>query len=487
MLKILITFPPITKNGKFPQITQNRFFKWMGASNVCIMPIIPSYAATLLKLNGFKVRFLDAIAEKMNWAQFRKEIEIQAPDLVAMEVKTPVIKAYWKIVDKLKELNNRTKIALMGDHVTIFPEESLNKSKADYIVRGGDFDVGLAQLALHLRDGQVIPKGIMYKENGIIENASKYELIKNLDTLPFIDRDLIKWKNYKETWRLFDEFSYIMSGRGCSYRCTFCSWPHMLFEGKMRLRSPHNVVEEIKNLHERYHIKEVFDDLGTFPTFRNWILPFCKEMIEEGLNEKVCWSINGRSNLLLDEEIIRKMKKAGLRLVKIGIESSDQRILNKLRKRTTIDEIENSVRLLKKHRVLVHGALMVGYPYFETKDTVKKNLKFLRKLNLDSIQVSIITPYPGTRLYEEAIENDWFVTDSRDWNHFDMSVPVLKSPSMSSKEIVKACKDIWKGFYFNFNTILGQLKKMRSFDHLKLSLRGAWTVLSGHVRGFNDD
>lgn len=167
-MKVAIVYPPFTKKGCYPLLTQNRQFRFSRSLKVKIYPMIPAVAATLLKENGFEVLYLDGINERLSMGQFMKRLYDFSPSLVMLETKAPIVKEHWKFIDKVKEEKD-VKFVLVGDHVSFFPRESLRNSRVDYCLTGGDYDLGLLKLARHI-DGQgEPPKGTYYREKGRIK------------------------------------------------------------------------------------------------------------------------------------------------------------------------------------------------------------------------------------------------------------------------------------------------------------------------------
>ena len=171
-MKIVITYPPFSEIEGVPLISQNRQYQVFLEKTV-IYPVVPAQAATLLKSNGFEVKWLDCIAEDISYSQFLQIIKEEKPDLVVMETKTPVIKHQWRIVDDLKKLqttNYELRTVLFGDHVTALPGESFENSKVDFVLTGGDYDFLLLNLCIALeklrtsaeRSG-ASPKGTNYE------------------------------------------------------------------------------------------------------------------------------------------------------------------------------------------------------------------------------------------------------------------------------------------------------------------------------------
>jgi len=152
-MKILITYSPIESGKGIPQLSQNRQFQWTAGGPMAyfIYPVVPAYAASLLKKEGYEVYWLDGLAEKLTYDQWLNRVKEIQPDIIAIETKTPVVKYHWRIINELTKLQiNESKIVLMGDHVTAMPEESLENCPVDFIITGGDYDFGLLSIANHL-------------------------------------------------------------------------------------------------------------------------------------------------------------------------------------------------------------------------------------------------------------------------------------------------------------------------------------------------
>ncbi|HID26439.1 MAG TPA: radical SAM protein [Methanosarcinales archaeon] len=485
IMKVAIIYPPIFKDGKFPLLTQNRQYRYSSSTNVRIYPIVSATSATLLK-EHFDVLYLDGINERLSMDEFLNRLYNFDPDLVMMETKTPIIKKHWKFIDKIKQEKN-IKVALVGDHVSALPEESFIQSSVDYVLTGGDYDVSFLNLCLHISEGKKLGKGIWYRENGV-KNTGNYELIKDLDSLPFIDRDLTNWQLYGEAY-LYKPCTYIMTGRGCGGGlngvgiCSFCSWQHSLWNCSARLRTPENVAEEIETLVNKYKLKEIFDDNESGVIWnKKWLKQFYKEMKERGLIGEVFLSSNARADCL-DQKTCDLLKKIGFRLLKVGLESGNEKTLKKLCKREGVRKIKKGVQNAKDHGMKVMLTIMVGYPW-ETKNDVKKTYEVARELMLyktsfgDCLQSSVIIPYPGTPLYEEGVRKDWFVIDPKDYEKYDMSMPVLKSYINP----FEWCDKMWS-IHKESKFILRSLLTMRSFYDLKLAYTG-FKSIDAHTKDF---
>lgn len=481
----MIAYPPIESAKGVPLLSQNRQFQFFH-NPTYIFPIVPASAATLLQSEGHEVLWKDGIAENLSSGQFYDYFAEQQPDLVVIETKTPVIKYQWQIVNKLKDISPKTRIVLMGDHVTALPKESLQKSKADFILCGGDFDFALLELTKALEGKKKIPNGFYYKKGSRIANTGKFQLNHSLDTLPFIDRKITKWWLYQREYNIRGRpYMYIMSGRDCPWHaCKFCAWP-VLFP-KFRARSVRNVLNEIEMLVEKYHVKEIFDDAGTFPAQPpgKWLKEFCNGMKKRGLNEKIDYSCNMRVDYLTEKNA-RLMASAGFRLLKIGLESANQFTLDRINKGIKVEQITQACKNAKKYGLTIHLTMIVGYPW-ETKQDALKTLKLAKSLMqngyADILQSTVLVPYPGTTLWEEAMQKKLFRINPRDYERYDMSEPVLKTP-MKLEEVMQICNSIYK-IFLTPPYVYQRIKSIRSFDDLKFTLRGVKAVL-GHLQDFS--
>jgi radical SAM superfamily enzyme YgiQ (UPF0313 family) len=445
--------------------------------------MIPASAATLLKLDDFDVNFIDGIAQRWSYEQFLNHVQKEKPDLMAIETKTPVVKQHWNVINHIKEYLPEIKIALMGDHVTVLPQESLEKSEVDYVITGGDFDVSLLKLANHLRDDDPMPKGLWFRDGKDVRNTGPFELVKNLDNLPFVDRELTKFWLYYENWYKRKPFAYTMGGRDCPWgKCTFCAWT-VLFP-KFRCRSPDRHLDEIGDLIEKHRVREIFDDTGTFPPGR-WLKEFCAGMIERGYNERVLFSCNFRYDYI-NRDLCRMMKKAGFRLLKVGLESASQKTLDAINKNLKVQQIVDGSKIAKEAGLEIHLTIMVGYPW-ETRSDALRTLSLAKKLMEDGVadvlQSTIVVPYPGTRLYYQALEQSWFRIDPKDYEHYDMTEPPLKTQDLAPEEIVKICDEIYKIYLSPKYVFRRFLKSLLSREDLALSLRGTRAVI-GHIRDY---
>lgn len=492
-MKVIIAYPPINTHKGYPTLGQNRQFQFFKEPTY-IYPVVPASAATLLKQAGHEVIWLDCIAQNWNDEQFLKFIQKEKPDLIAFETKTPVIKQHWKIINDIKgqspSWGGVSKIVLFGDHVTALPEESFQNSQVDFVLTGGDYDFLLLNLCNYLNKQYVtsdmrpvdLEPGIWYHDNGEVKNTGKFQLNHNLGSLPFIDRELTQWQlyaykngNYKRT-----PGTYIMSGRDCWYHnCTFCSWPTLY--PAFRVRNTENVLDEIGQLIERYKISEIMDDTGTFPV-GDWLRGFANGMIRREYNKEIYLDCNMRFGALTAEDF-SLMKKANFRLLLFGLESANQTTLDKLNKNLKVERIIQDCRSATKAGLFPHITIMFGYPwenYEDAYNTLKLGRWLLKKGYAWTMQATVVIPYPGTPLFEEARHKGWLKTT--DWDDYDMKQPVMKS-SIPDGKIMELVQGMYR-ISFQPQFILRKILSLRDADDFKYSLRAARKVL-GHIFDFS--
>lgn len=486
-MKIFISYPPIESDKGVPLLSQNRQFQWFNVPTY-IYPMVPAYAATMLKNAGYEVVWDDAIAEKKTYQKWLQEVINSKPDIMMIETKTPVVKTHWKIIKELKEKIPSMKIVLVGDHVTALPEESFYHSPVDYVLTGGDYDFLLLNLVQYLdKKTDTLEPGIYYRDaDGKVKNTGKFVLNHDLNKLPFIDRDLTKWWLYSKENGNYKRVpgTYTMVGRDCWWRknggCTFCAWT--VIYPNFRTRTPESLLDEIGMLIEKYGVKEIMDDTGTFPA-GDWLREFAEGMIKRGYNKKVYIDINMRLGVLSYEDY-KLMKKANFRLVLVGIESANQKTLDRINKGVKVEDMVQSVIDMRRAGLYPHITIMFGYPW-ETYEDAKKTLELgkwlLRKNYAYTMQATIVIPYPGTRLFEECKENGWLLTE--DWDRYDMREPVMKTP-MPPDKLMSLVQEIYS-VAFHPEFLFRRFISIKDFDDLKYFVRAGIKVI-GHILDFGN-
>ncbi|MDD4024375.1 MAG: radical SAM protein [Kiritimatiellae bacterium] len=489
-LRVAIAYPPLPSEKGVPLLSQNRQFQWFNRPTY-IYPVVPALAATMARRAGHDVFWLDGIASGWSPAEFDRRLDEAAPDLVALETKTPVVSRHWAFIRALKERCPRAAVALVGDHVTALPEESFANCPVDFVLTGGDHDFLLVNLLACCRRGEEgleldparLEPGVFWRDaDGTVRNSGTFRLDHDLNAAPVIDRDLTQWRLYAEKNGNFRKTpgTYIMAGRDCWHgKCTFCSWTTLY--PTYRVRDPIKVVDEIGELIDRYGVREIMDDTGSFPA-GGWLKTFCGEMIARGYNKRVRIDCNMRFGCL-DLAAYRLMRQAGFRLALFGLESANQTTLDRLVKGLTVRQIEDGAKAAAKAGLDVHLTVMFGYPWEgeeEILKTVDLARRLLRKGHAYTLQVTMVVPYPGTPLFREMDEAGLLTT--REWDDYDMRRQVMRSgvPEEVTKDAVRR---VYRAFLHPETLARRILSTRDPLADIKFYWRGFMSVV-GHLKDF---
>jgi hopanoid biosynthesis associated radical SAM protein HpnJ len=333
------------------------------------------------------------------------------------------------------------KIAFVGPHVTVLPEESLKTSSAiDFIVRK-EFDYAVAEFARGKKLEEIA--GISFRKDGQIFHNPDRPLIEDLDALPFAvdiykrDLDITKYN----IPFLHHPYVSFYTSRGCPAQCIFCLWPQTMCSHRWRTRSSDNVIAEVRRTRELFpQAKEIFFDDDTFTIGKSRVLELCQKLKPL----KITWSCNSR--VTTDLETLKAMKEAGCRLLVVGFESGDATILKNMKKGATIEQAIAFMKNCRRFGFRIHGDFQMGLPG-ETRETIEKTMRFAMQLDPETIQVSMSHPYPGTELYQYLKDQGYFISATMT-DELGHQLPNFQYPDLSREEILKAVEDFYARYYF---------------------------------------
>jgi hopanoid biosynthesis associated radical SAM protein HpnJ len=375
-------------------------------------------------------------------------------DLVVMYTSTPTLKIDSETARRIKEQKPSTVTVLTGPHVTILPEESLRAADgAVDIVCRGEFDYAVKELCEGKEWGKV--EGISFLKDGKVVHTPDRPPIEDLDVLPFASQ--VYKRDLPITEYIIPHFLHpyvsIYSSRGCPSKCIYCLWPQTYSGQKMRTRSPQNVYEEVLWIKENMpEVREISFDDDTFSADRKHARAVAELIKPLG----VSWTINARANC--DYETLKIMREAGLRHVVVGYETGNEQILKNIKKGVTKEQAIQFTRDCKKLGLSIHGAFIMGLPG-ETRETILETIEFAKQLDLNSIQASLASPYPGTEFYEICKEEGWITSDSF-LDESGHQTCVINYPHLSNREIFDAVELFYNKFYFRPMYIARSVMKM---------------------------
>ena len=398
------------------------------------------------------------------------EVVGQAKDFdhVVVHTSVPSFTSDVRVVEALKAANPQLKIGMIGAKVAVNAELSLRGSPAiDYVARN-EFDFTVKDVADEILFKDI--KGISYRtsRDAIVHNDDR-PMIENMDDLPFVT------KVYKRDLRIEDYFiGYlkhpyisIYTGRGCKSRCTFCLWPQTVGGHRYRTRSVGHVIEEIKYATAAFpQVKEFFFDDDTFTDD----LPRAEAIAKELGKLGVVWSCNAKANV--PRKTLEVLKDNGLRLLLVGYETGNQQILYNIKKGMRIEVAEQFTRDCHQLGIRIHGTFILGLPG-ESTATIRETVEFAKRINPHTIQVSLAAPYPGTFLYNQAVQNGWLDAANAELvDDHGIQIAPLHYPHLSHREIFDSLESFYREFYFRPSKIASIVGEMvRSSDMMKRRLR----------------
>lgn len=376
------------------------------------IPLGICFVGAYLQSRGIKVNALDMRFHNLNVLKRAAKTS----EFIGFSAMSLHMNRTLKYARFCKKINPKVKIVFGGPHPTIFPEETLKNKVVDFVVIG-EGELTTLDLIKHFHKPSEV-KGIGFRKNGKVIITSPRAYVKDLDTLPFADRDLfpiraiLRKTPYWPCLTPYPQLSMI-SSRGCPYNCVYCQ-PTLrkIFGNVTRRRSPQRTVDEIEFLYRKYQPASIFmaDDL--FTADRNWTIEVCQEIRRRGLNKKLIWECESRANTF-DAQVARELGKSGCYMVWFGIESYCQNTLNTLRKGTKVEQNTRAIKLCQKHKLLSLEQLMVGNPN-ESLEDLYQTLKTSKKVKADITAVAVTSPVPGTDLYDLLKNQNLLLTRNLD-------------------------------------------------------------------------
>jgi anaerobic magnesium-protoporphyrin IX monomethyl ester cyclase len=439
-MKVQLLNPPYPK----PDYMRNSRAEGISLAKAQWHPIWLAYATGWLEKHGHTCKLIDAPASDMFFKDVLRETKSFSPDLLAVYPSWETISIDVKTAEALKKATG-CKVVFIGPWASINPKVIMGMSSQVDFVAQYEFDDTLLDLA-----NEVSPKdirGLFWRKSGSVKQNPPRPFItgKQLNEFPFVSdiyrRYLNIW-NYKPIQQLYPCVD-LFTGRGCYWGlCTFCLWPHTLTrsaycrpQDKYRVRDMSNVIDEFRFIQDKMpEIKEIFIQDDTLPPMR--AKEMCKAIIKEGLD--ITWSCFCRVDYPRD--VLALMKKAGCRTVHIGLESSNQKILNNIQKGVTAEQGTRFAKWIHELGLEVHADFIIGLPG-ETKETIKATQKWAYSLDFETYQFTIPKIYPGTPFYEWLEKNNYIKNGE------------VNYPDLSSEDIRYWAKKLTRDYYLSWRNV----------------------------------
>lgn len=353
---------------------------------------------------GYKARakrydaFLQALEDEDHeiWQEASRVFTDFKPDIIGFSVMTVKFAAALKMAALAKAVLPDSVIVFGGPHPTIMPEQVLEHDEVDYVIRG-EGESSIVDFCHELQDRRdpVDIKGLSWRRGGKTINNPDCELIEDISSIAHPARHLLSGI---ETYNPSD-LGLMMTSRGCPFQCTYCS-SQCMWHRKVRYRSNKDVVDEIEAIIGRFGVSYLTLEDDSFTVNKKRVLEFCEEL--ERRRIKIGWSVITRIDLL-DDQMLKVMKKAGCDHVRVGVESGSDRVLTAIKKGITTDDVRAGARLLKRHGLYWSAYFMIGLPY-ETEEDINSTIALMKEIAPSYSTLSVFTPYPGTELFDYAVE-----------------------------------------------------------------------------------
>lgn len=458
--KILLIYPPSPVMNREDRCQQP-------TKDLLVIPPLPPtdlmYLASIAEQQGLEAMIRDYSLG----GNFEEDLKEFKPDYLLLNVATPTLQSDLDCLKIAKKICPKIITIAKGAVFLTFNSEILLKNKALTYIISGEAEETLKELLsgdVEINDilGLWHRDGLVAKFNGV------RPFIQNLDELPFPARHLIDNNIYRRPDNNSVQ-AVIKVSRGCPHHCFFClATPTS--GSKVRMRSPENIIAEIRECITKYNIKNFIFWSDIFNQDREWTMNLCKKIIDSGL--KFTWSANTRADTA-DERMAKYMHKAGCRLVSIGVESSSQYILDKIGKGTTINEIRDTVKAFKKAKIKVYNYFVIGLPW-DDEDTINETINFAIELDSDFVSFYTATPLPATRFYHYVKNELHEEIESFENSYYE---PCISTYSLSKERILELHKRAVKAFYLRPLYILKMLVKIRSFYEIKSYFMAGMKIL----------
>lgn len=434
--------------------------------------------AAFIRKSGYKPFIIDCIVDCPNLLDFREYFTREfvqkgvTADYFGITAVTPIINYALHIAAIVKEYYPESRVVLGGPHPTHLATEVITNDAIDLIV------IGEGELTFRdLLDGKPWNEinGLVYKEkneDGIqnIVQTPEREQIRDLDIIPVPAYDLLNVSVYKApgySHRSVPSMS-IVTSRGCVGKCLFCS---KVFN-EVGFRSPASIMEEIRLLYHTYDIRQIIFYDDTFTLDRMRIITLCNMMLSEQL--KITWTCFARVDTV-DEELLVLMKKAGCEHIMYGVENFNQEVLKAINKQISVDEVFHAVKITQKAGIECRISCMIGNPG-ESKATIRENIRMIRKLKPDYLQVLIFHPLPGAPIFKSMRKNNKIL--AQQWEEYNFTKPISIHETLTLKQIRWYYIYMYASFYFSPRFILRELLKLNRKEQWSKIYWGARALLS---------
>ncbi len=456
-MKILLIQPPPRK---------------IATEDIIVPPLGIAYLAAVLEKKSHSVSIIDAFAEGLDISSLEDRIKEITPDLIGITGMTPVIDNAFRTARVCRRYAKY--VVIGGPHVSVMGEKIFEQSPdIDYAMQG-EGEISFLSLINAIEENEDIKDvpGLITRD---FENPPA-KFIDDLDSLPFPARHLLPNEKYRYILSR-GRVTTMFTSRGCPYHCVFCD--KAVFGSRWRGRSASNVLDEIEHVIKDFRINTMvfYDDLFTLKKER--VKEICQGILERGL--EIEWKCEGRVNIV-DEETLRLMKKAGCSMIAYGAESGNQKGLDYLNKGTNVEQIRSAFELTRKAGIKPMAYFILGIPV-ETYEDELRTTEFAKEIKPAYAQFSILSPTPGTKLYNDAIEMGWYrEVDAQNPMDKDIKRPAIINENWDEDRLNKILREAHRRFYLSPWYIWERLKEISNLKEFIKNARAGLKLVRWYYR-----
>lgn len=444
--------------------------KKLGRFAKLLEPMPPTglaYIAGALEHHGCTVKAIDMFAEHLSAQDVLDRVRAFRPELVGMTALTPSAPVCEGLSQLIRRALPEARIVWGGVHADVFARELVREGTADFVVHH-DGEITVCELVDALAENRADLSGIdgltWQTDDGEVTTNKGRALLRDLDSLPYPAWHLFPYHRYGLLpFADMDKPVLTMTGsRGCPYRCDYCS---LLHTGKVyRRRDPIKIVDEYEYLVSRYGVKQIGFVDPIFPLVKKDLKPLCEEISRRGLDKECVWLSETRADRL-DPETCELMHFGGARRVLMGIESGVDLLLGNVNKNLSTDTVRNAVRYLRDADIQSVGLFMIGLPG-ETPEMTRETIEFAVDLDLDFAKFAITTPFPGSKLFEDAWQKTLFRDDWENYTTFnpDPDRLVYHPVGYDPAELIEMQSYALRRFYVRPRQIWRQMVELRTLS-----------------------
>jgi radical SAM superfamily enzyme YgiQ (UPF0313 family) len=406
---------------------------------------IPDHPLTDMALNWH--RYFDALEDPRHeiWQEVESVVRKHQPEAIGITCRVLDLASALRIARIARSVNDRIIVVLGGPATSTCTDAIFQDENVDFAVRGEGEITAVELLRAVQQPAPPLEEvaGLSFRgPGGMVHNPDR-PLITDIDALPYPARDLLLHTDQVPQRKLQHMMGEMVSSRGCPYRCTFCAVKAVWGSPRVRVRQPEDVVAEVIHQRDTYGARFItfWDDL--FTTTRRRTAAICNLLIEHQV--KLPWLCLVRADTV-DHELLSLMKRAGCVQVQMGVESGSDRILDKMRKGVTVEQIKSAAAVIREAGIPLHAFLLIGVPT-ETREEMDATLRLIPEIEPEYVELSVFAPYPGSPLSDELLEAGRL--SERDWLTADfLNVDRCHTGTMSASEFrayaldcLKVCDD----------------------------------------------